>query len=84
MAVSANGKYLLTTGTQQVFAWNLENEEDISLKGHTKWVYGAAFHPTLPLAVTVSYDRTARFCNVENGKITLRYTDLHMNCIPYL
>lgn len=71
MAVSANGKYLLTTGNAEVFAWNLEKKKSISLKGHTKWVYGAAFHPTLPLAVTVSYDRTARFWDVENGINTL-------------
>ena len=71
MAVSANGKNLLTTGNAEVISWDLEKKKSNSLKGHTKWVYGAAFHPTLPLAVTVSYDRSVRFWDVENGINTL-------------
>lgn len=71
MAVSADGKYLLTSGNAEVIAWNLKKKKSISLKGHTKWVYGAAIHPFLPVAVTVSYDRTVRFWDVEKGINTL-------------
>jgi len=71
MAVSADSKYLITGGNAEVFAWNLKKKKGTALKGHTKWVYGAAFHPSLPLAVTVSYDRTVRFWDVEKGINTL-------------
>ncbi len=71
MAVSADGKYMVTSGNAEVIAWNLKKKKSIALKGHTKWVYGAAFHPALPLAVTVSYDRTVRFWDVENSINTL-------------
>jgi WD40 repeat protein len=71
MAVSADSKYLITGGNAEVFAWNVKKKKGTALKGHTKWVYGAAFHPTLPLAVTVSYDRTLRFWDVEKGINTL-------------
>lgn len=71
MAVSADGQYLVTSGNAEVIAWNLKKKKSISLKGHTKWIYGAAFHPSLPLAVTVSYDRTLRFWDVEKGVNTL-------------
>ena len=71
MAVSADGKYLLTSGNAEAYTWDLKKKKSIALKGHSKWVYGAAFHPTLPVAVTVSYDRTVRFWNAENGINTL-------------
>lgn len=71
MAVSADGKYLITGGNAEVFAWNVKKKKGTSLKGHSKWVYGVAFHPSLPLAVTVSYDRTVRFWDVEKGINTL-------------
>lgn len=71
MAVSADGKYLLTSGNAEAFAWNLKKKKSIALKGHSKWVYGAAFHPYLPIAVTASYDRTVRFWNANNGINTL-------------
>lgn len=71
MAVSADGKYLITGGNAEVFAWNLKKKKGTALKGHTKWVYGVAFHPGLPLAVTVSYDRSVRFWDVEKGINTL-------------
>ncbi len=71
MAASADGNYLLTSGNAEVFAWNLKKKKSLSLKGHTKWVYGAAFHPSLPIAVTASYDRTLRFWDVEKGINTL-------------
>jgi WD40 repeat protein len=71
MAVSADNKYLITGGNAEVFVWNVKKKKGTALKGHTKWVYGAAFHPTLPLAVTVSYDRTVRFWDVEKGINTL-------------
>jgi len=71
MAVSADAKYLITGGNTEVFAWNLKKKKATALKGHTKWVYGAAFHPSLPLAITVSYDRTVRFWDVEKGINTL-------------
>jgi WD40 repeat protein len=71
MAVSADNKYLITGGNAEVFAWNLKKKKATALKGHTKWVYGAAFYPGLPLAVTVSYDRTVRFWDVEKGINTL-------------
>lgn len=71
MAASADGKYLLTSGNAEVIAWDLKRKKSISLKGHTKWVYGAAFHPSLPIAVTASYDRTLRFWNIENGINTM-------------
>lgn len=71
MAVSPDGKYLLTSGNAEVVAWDIKKKKNISLAGHTKWVYGAAFHPTLPIAVTASYDRTLRFWNIEKGINTL-------------
>lgn len=71
MAVSADSKYLITGGNAEVFAWDLKKKKETALKGHTKWVYGVAFHPALPLAVTVSYDRTVRFWDVEKGINTL-------------
>jgi len=75
MAVSADGKYLVTSGNAEVNAWNLKKRKSITLKGHAKWIYGAAFHPSLPLAVTASYDRTLRFWNVEKGINTLTLFD---------
>lgn len=71
MAVSADGKYLITGGNAEVYVWNVKKKKGTALKGHSKWVYGAAFHPALPLAVTVSYDRTVRFWDVEKGINTL-------------
>ena len=71
MAVSADSKYLITGGNAEVFAWDLKKKTGTALKGHTKWVYGAAFHPSLPIAVTASYDRTLRFWDVEKGINTL-------------
>jgi WD40 repeat protein len=71
MAVSADNKYLITGGNAEVFAWDIKKKKETALKGHTKWVYGVAFHPSLPLAVTVSYDRTVRFWDVEKGINTL-------------
>lgn len=71
MAVSAGNKYLITGGNAEVFAWDIKRKKGAALKGHTKWVYGVAFHPALPLAVTVSYDRTVRFWDVEKGINTL-------------
>ncbi len=71
LAVSADGKYMVTSGNAEVIAWNLHKKKSISLQGHTKWVYGAAFHPSLPIAVTASYDRTVRFWDVEKGINTL-------------
>ena len=71
MAASADGKYLLTSGNAEVIAWDLKRKKSISLKGHTKWIYGAAFHPFLPIAATASYDRTLRFWDVEKGINTL-------------
>ena len=71
MAASADGKYLLTSGNAEVIVWDLKKKKNISLAGHTKWVYGCAFHPSLPIAVTASYDRTLRFWDVEKGINTL-------------
>lgn len=71
MAASSDGKYLITSGNAEVVAWSLKKKKSFFLKGHTKWVYGAAFHPSLPIAVTVSYDRTLRLWNVEKGINTL-------------
>jgi WD40 repeat protein len=71
MAVSTDNKYLITGGNAEVFAWDLKKKKGTALKGHSKWVYGVAFHPSLPLAVTVSYDRTVRFWDVEKGINTL-------------
>lgn len=71
MAVSSDNKYLITGGNAEVFAWDLKKKKSTALKGHTKWVYGVAFHSSLPLAVTVSYDRTVRFWDVEKGINTL-------------
>lgn len=71
MAVSANGKYLLTSGNAEAVVWDLKKKKSTSLKGHSKWVYGCAFHPLLPIAVTASYDRTLRFWDVEKGINTL-------------
>lgn len=71
MSASADGKYLLTSGNAEAVVWHLKKKKSISLIGHTKWVYGAAFHPSLPIAVTASYDRTLRFWDVEKGINTL-------------
>lgn len=71
MAASSDGKYLLTSGNAEVIVWDLKKKKSISLTGHTKWVYGCAFHPSLPIAVTASYDRTLRFWDVEKGINTL-------------
>lgn len=71
MAVSASGKYLVTGGNAEVVAWDLFKKKSILLKGHSKWVYGLAIHPNLPLAVTASYDRTVRIWDLEKGINTL-------------
>ncbi len=71
MAASADGKYLLTSGNAEVIVWDLKKKKSVALEGHTKWVYGAAFHPSLPIAATASYDRTLRFWDVEKGVHTL-------------
>lgn len=71
MAVSSDGKYLVTGGNAEAIVWNLARKKSSVLKGHTKWIYAVAFHPTLPVAVTASYDRTVRFWNPENGMNTL-------------
>ena len=69
----ANGKYLVAVGElSDVFVYDLETQKILhELKGHTKTVYGAATHPTLPLAITVGYDKTARVWNLETGVNTL-------------
>lgn len=71
MAVSASGKYLLTGGNAEAFIWDLAKKKSTALNGHTKWVYGVAIHPSLPVAVTVAYDRTVRFWDLERGINTL-------------
>jgi WD40 repeat protein len=71
MAVSSDGRYLVTGGNAEVITWNIYKKKSMSLNGHTKWVYGVAFHPSLPIAVTASYDRTLRFWDVEKGINTL-------------
>lgn len=69
----ANGRYLVAVGElNDVFVYDLQQRKILhELKGHTKTVYGASTHPTLQIAITVGYDKTARIWNLETGSNTL-------------
>ncbi|MDX1941845.1 MAG: WD40 repeat domain-containing protein [Saprospiraceae bacterium] len=80
MDVHPSGKYLLTISRQgDAHVFDLQQKKLLhQLKAHTKSAYGVAFHPTLPYAVTVSYDRNVRIWDIEKGICTLTlfaYTD---------
>lgn len=73
MAVHPGGRWLLTGDDRgKVHVMDLIRSKNVrEMAGHTKSVYGLAAHPTLPLAVSASYDRTARVWDLEKGICTL-------------
>lgn len=72
MAISPDSKWLVTGGDKgEVYLVNAALKESREMKGHTKWVYGVAFHPTLPIAVTASYDKTIRIWDISHARNTL-------------
>jgi WD40 repeat protein len=73
MAVSPDGRWLVTGGEPgDCHLWNLaERRSAGTLQGHTKWVYGLAFHPELPILVTGSYDATVRVWDLPGGECRL-------------
>jgi WD40 repeat protein len=61
VAISANGKYALTTSDENAELWDVSSGERIrQLVGHTKMVHAAAFFPDGKHILTSSEDGTAR------------------------
>ena len=70
MAVSANGRAILTTSLDKTIRlWDAETGQALAtLRGHAKQVNGAAFSPNSEQVVSASTDRTARVWHVQSGQ----------------
>jgi WD40 repeat protein len=66
-AISPDGRYLVTGGDGGTcYLWDIPERRLVRrLEGHTKWVYGLAFHPSKPFLVTASYDQTVKVWDLE-------------------
>jgi WD40 repeat protein/DNA-binding winged helix-turn-helix (wHTH) protein len=73
VAVSSDGKYLLTAGADnEARLWDLEKKETVKiLRGHTDWVNWAAFSPDGRHAVTASRDGTARIYDLSGDAVVV-------------
>ncbi len=65
VATSADGQFLATGGDDYlVRIWRLSSGQVIqSLRGHTDWVRGVAWHPSAPHVASVGDDRSLRIWN---------------------
>eukprot|EP00934_Nitzschia_sp_Nitz4_P007982 Nitzschia sp. Nitz4//scaffold6_size259037//122828//123923//NITZ4_001074-RA/size259037-augustus-gene-0.292-mRNA-1//1//CDS//3329556893//7972//frame0 len=73
--LSPDGRHLCTTGSDgtaklwDTTTWDLA----LDLKGHTKWVWDAAFCADSGYLVTASSDTTARLWNLRTGQVVRQY-----------
>ena len=70
VAISADGKWLATGGTDSIIrVWNLETKAPaLELKGHADWITGLAFSPDGRLLASSSADKTASIWKTDTWK----------------
>jgi WD40 repeat protein len=63
---AANAPEVVTDDTD-IVVWNMkENKIEMQLVGHGRTVLDLAFHPTLPILASASYDTTARLWDLDH------------------
>jgi WD40 repeat protein len=72
VALAANGSVAVAGGSDgQLFAWDLDADEEVELDGHTGIVVGAAVSADGSKAATVATDDTVRVWNLPEGELVL-------------
>lgn len=85
VALSQDGRYAVSGGGENdrsVRVWDLATGKDLVLKGHTKQVWGVAFHPNNRQVFSVSWDASARQWDTKTGNELKKFTHrLDLNAI---
>lgn len=69
LALSADGRMVLTAGDQTARLWDASTGKEIrSFRGHSKTIVSAAFSPDEQVILTAGYDDTARLWDASTGK----------------
>jgi WD40 repeat protein len=74
VAVSPDGKRLLSSGDTSVILWDSESGKEVRrFRGHTALMSNVAFLPDGRRAVSASFDRTIRLWDLESGQELCRF-----------
>jgi WD40 repeat protein len=67
LAFSPDSRTLAFSGENDVQVCDLETKKVTTLRGHTDWIHGVAFHPAGRLLATSSDDHTVRFWDLASA-----------------
>ena len=69
LALSADGRMVLTAGDTTARLWDAETGKEIrSFRGHSQSIVSAVFSPDEQVILTAGYDNTARLWDAATGK----------------
>src|SRR6185503_7007720 len=76
LAMSADGRMVLTAGDTSARLWDAETGKEIrSFIGHSQSIVSAAFSPDEQVILTAGYDNTARLWDAATGKEIKKFED---------